>query len=70
MKYNIRGNKIDVTKAINDYIPLVNLDYICAVKNTENKIIGFSIIEYCFRQCNFVYKIAGRLIAAPTVWFD
>lgn len=33
-----------IEKAINDYIPLVNLDYICSVKNKEGKIIGFGVL--------------------------
>ena len=33
-----------IDKAINDYIPLVNLKYICAVKDKEDKIVGFAIL--------------------------
>lgn len=33
-----------IEKFINDYIPLVNLDYISSVKNKEGKIIGFGIL--------------------------
>ena len=33
-----------IKKAIDDYIPLVNLDYICSVKNEENKIVGFAVL--------------------------
>ena len=33
-----------IKKAIDDYIPLVNLDYICSIKNKENKIIGFGVL--------------------------
>lgn len=33
-----------IKKAIDDYIPLVNLDYICSVKNKDDKIIGFSVL--------------------------
>ena len=33
-----------IKKTIDDYIPLVNLDYICSVKNKEGKIIGFGIL--------------------------
>lgn len=33
-----------IKKAIDDYIPLVNLDYICSIKNKEDKIIGFSVL--------------------------
>ena len=33
-----------IKKTIDDYIPLVNLDYLCSVKNKEGKIIGFGIL--------------------------
>ncbi len=33
-----------IKKSVDDYIPLVNLDYICSVKNQENQIIGFAIL--------------------------
>ena len=33
-----------IEKSIKDYIPLVNLDYICSVKNKEDKIIGFGVL--------------------------
>lgn len=33
-----------IKKAVDDYIPLVNLDYICSVKNKDDKIIGFSVL--------------------------
>ena len=33
-----------IKKAIDDYIPLVNLDYICSVKDGEGKIIGFAVM--------------------------
>ena len=33
-----------IKKAIDDYIPLVNLDYLCSVKNKEGEIIGFGIL--------------------------
>lgn len=33
-----------INKTINDYIPLVNLDYLCSVKTKEGKIIGFGIL--------------------------
>ena len=33
-----------INKTINDYIPLVNMDYICAIKNKEGAIIGFGIL--------------------------
>ena len=31
-----------VKKTVNDYIPLVNLDYVCSIKNAEGKIIAFA----------------------------
>ena len=33
-----------IEKVINDYIPLVNLDYLCSVKTKEGKIIGFGVL--------------------------
>ena len=34
-----------ITKTINDYIPLVNLDYVAMIKdNTDDKIIGFALL--------------------------
>lgn len=33
-----------IKKAIDDYIPLVNLDYIASIKSKEGKIIGFGIL--------------------------
>lgn len=33
-----------IQKTVDDYIPLVNLDYLCSIKNQDNKIIGFSIL--------------------------
>ena len=33
-----------INKTINDYIPLVNMDYICSIKNKEGEIIGFGIL--------------------------
>jgi len=31
-----------IKKAVDDYIPIVNLDYICSVKDKDGKIIGFA----------------------------
>lgn len=49
-----------INKAIADYIPLVNLKYICSVKDKEGKIIGFGIlvpsIAKALKKCN------GRMI--------
>lgn len=33
-----------IRHAIDSYIPLVNLDYICSVKDTEGKIVGFGAL--------------------------
>ena len=33
-----------IKNAIDGYIPLVNLDYICSVKDKDNKIVGFSVM--------------------------
>ena len=45
-----------INKAIADYIPLVNLKYICSVKDKEGNIIGFGIlvpsIAKALKKCN------------------
>ena len=33
-----------IKNAVDGYIPLVNLDYICAVRNPEDKIVGFGVM--------------------------
>ena len=33
-----------IEKAISDYIPLVNLKYICSVKDAEGSIVGFAVL--------------------------
>lgn len=33
-----------IKKMIDDYIPLVHLDYICSIKDSDNKIVGFGIM--------------------------
>lgn len=33
-----------IKNVIDGYIPLVNLDYICSIKDSENKIIGFGVM--------------------------
>ncbi len=49
-----------INKAVADYIPLVNLKYICSVKDKEGKIIGFGIlvpsIAKALKKCN------GRMV--------
>ena len=49
-----------INKAIADYIPLVNLKYICSVKDKDGNIIGFGIlvpsIAKALKKCN------GRMV--------
>lgn len=49
-----------INKAVADYIPLVNLKYICSVKDKDGKIIGFGIlvpsIAKALKKCN------GRMV--------
>ena len=33
-----------IAKAIADYIPLVNLKYLCSIKDKEGKIVGFAVL--------------------------
>ena len=33
-----------ITKTIDDYIPLVNLDYLCSIKDSSGKIVGFGVL--------------------------
>ena len=33
-----------IKKTIDDYIPLVNLDYLCSIKNKDGQIIGFGVL--------------------------
>ncbi len=33
-----------VQKALNDYIPIINLKYICSVKDKNNEIVGFAVL--------------------------
>lgn len=33
-----------IKKTIDGYIPLVNLDYICSIKDNDNKIVGFGVM--------------------------
>ena len=33
-----------IKKAVDDYIPLVNLDYICSIRNREGNIVGFGAL--------------------------
>lgn len=49
-----------IEKALADYIPLVNLDYIVSVKNKEGKIIGFSVLVPSIAKA--LKKSNGRLL--------
>ena len=49
-----------IKKAINDYIPLVNLDYICSVKNKDDKIIGFAVLVPSIAKA--LKKSNGRML--------
>ena len=33
-----------IEKALADYIPIVNLKYICSIKNSDDKIVGFGVL--------------------------
>ena len=33
-----------IEKAVSDYVPLVHLDYICSIKDSKDKIIGFAVM--------------------------
>ena len=48
-----------IQKTINDYIPLVNLDYICSIKTSEGKIIGFGVLIPSIAKA--VKKSKGKL---------
>ena len=49
-----------IRKAIDDYIPLVNLDYICSIKNKEGRIIGFGVLVPSIAKA--LKKSNGRLL--------
>ena len=48
-----------IKNAIDGYIPLVNLDYICSVKDTEGKILGFVVMVPSIAKA--LKKSDGRL---------
>jgi len=33
-----------ITKSINDYIPILNLKYVCSIKDKEGEIVGFALM--------------------------
>jgi len=49
-----------INKAINDYIPLVNLDYICSIRDSENKILGFAVLVPSIAKA--LKKSNGRML--------
>ena len=49
-----------ITNAVNGYIPLVNLDYIAAVKNFEGEIIAFGVMVPSIARA--LKKSNGRLL--------
>ncbi len=48
-----------IKNAIDNYIPLVNLDYICSVKDKEGKILGFGVMVPSIAKA--LKKSDGRL---------
>ncbi|MBQ8293228.1 MAG: hypothetical protein IJX78_05460 [Bacilli bacterium] len=49
-----------IAKAIADYIPLVNLKYICTIKDKENKIVGFAVLVPSIAKA--LKKSNGRML--------
>ena len=49
-----------IDKAINDYIPIVNLKYICSVKDREGKIVGFAVLVPSIAKA--LKKSNGRML--------
>ena len=49
-----------INKAIADYIPLVNLDYICSVKDKDGSIVGFAVLVPSIAKA--LKKSNGRLL--------
>lgn len=49
-----------IHKAINDYIPIVNLKYICSVKDREGKIVGFAVLVPSIAKA--LKKSNGRML--------
>ena len=52
--------KAVIDKAIADYIPLVHLDYICSVKDQNDKIIGFAVLVPSIAKA--LKKSNGRML--------
>lgn len=49
-----------IAKSINDYIPIVNLKYICSVKDKEGSIVGFAVLVPSIAKA--LKKSNGRLL--------
>ena len=49
-----------IDKSIADYIPLVNLKYICSIKDKENKIVGFAVLVPSIAKA--LKKSNGRML--------
>ena len=48
-----------IDKTINDFIPIINLKYICSIKDKEGKIIGFAVM--CPSMAKALKKSNGKL---------
>jgi len=49
-----------ITKAINDNVPIMNLKYICSVKDKDGKIVGFAVLVPSIAKA--LKKSNGRLL--------
>lgn len=49
-----------IDKAVADYIPLVNLKYICSIKDKEGKIVGFAVLVPSIAKA--LKKSNGRML--------
>lgn len=49
-----------IKKALADYIPLVNLKFICSVKNAQGKIVGFAVLVPSIAKA--LKKSNGRML--------
>ena len=49
-----------IKRAVDDYIPLVNLDYICSIKDKDDNIVGFAVMVPSIAKA--LKKSRGRLL--------
>ena len=49
-----------IEKAVADYIPLVHLDYICSVRDADDKIVGFAVLVPSIAKA--LKKSNGRML--------